>query len=269
MILSIITLTYNNLDYTKKFVESLYKYTQDFELIIVDNGSTDGTVEYLKTIDGVKLILNKENAGYSKGNNQGLELAVGEYIGFLNNDILLYTNWFEECKHVFEKENAGFVSPLQINKLFNNANETNYIKKFKPSSSYRKSFDDCEFACCITKRSVIDKIGNFDENFTPAFWEDNDIKYRAIEAGYDTYTVSSVCFYHFNSVTSKNFSSGFEKNKVYYFTKHRFSEYLSVYANENFELKTRIAFFQKFPFNAIYNLHLLFEKIIRNIKRIF
>ena len=82
MKLSIITLTYNNLSYTKKFIESLYKYTQDFELIIVDNGSTDGTVEYLKTLNSVKLILNKENLGFSKGNNQGIGIAEGEYIGF-------------------------------------------------------------------------------------------------------------------------------------------------------------------------------------------
>ena len=99
MKLSIITLTYNKLEYTKKFVTSLYKYTKDFELIIVDNGSSDGTVEYLKSL-GVKLILNEENHGFSRGNNQGLELAEGEYIGFLNNDILLYPNWFEECEKV-------------------------------------------------------------------------------------------------------------------------------------------------------------------------
>ena len=64
MKLSIITLTYNHLKYTKKFIESLYKYTNDFELIIVDNGSTDGTVEYLKKLEtelGIKLILNKDN----------------------------------------------------------------------------------------------------------------------------------------------------------------------------------------------------------------
>ena len=50
MKLSIITLTYNKLDYTKQYLESLYKYTKDFELIIVDNGSTDGTVEYIKSL---------------------------------------------------------------------------------------------------------------------------------------------------------------------------------------------------------------------------
>ena len=128
MKLSIITLTYNNLVYTKKFIESLYKYTKDFELIIVDNGSTDGTVEYLKTLDGLKLILNKENQGFSKGNNQGIEIAQGEYIGFLNNDILLYPNWFEECEKVFETEtNVAFVSPRHVNPHFDNTDENKYL----------------------------------------------------------------------------------------------------------------------------------------------
>ena len=71
MKLSIITLTYNKLKYTKKYVESLFKYTKDFELIIVDNGSTDGTREYLQSLNNVKLIFNDENIGFSKGNNQG------------------------------------------------------------------------------------------------------------------------------------------------------------------------------------------------------
>ena len=88
MKLSVITLTLNKLEYTKKFIKSLQKYTKDFELIIVDNGSTDGTVEYLESLDFIKLIKNSENKGFSAGNNQGIAIAEGEYIGFLNNDIL-------------------------------------------------------------------------------------------------------------------------------------------------------------------------------------
>ena len=138
MKLSIITLTYNKLKYTKKYIESLYKYTRDFELIIVDNGSTDGTREYLQSLDGVKLIFNEENVGFSKGNNQGLELAEGEYIGFLNNDILLFPDWFEECEKVFQQENAGFVGPRHINPHFDNTNEKTYIKYFKNKFNYKK-----------------------------------------------------------------------------------------------------------------------------------
>lgn len=272
MQLSIITLTYNNIEFTKKFIESLYKYTKDFELIIVDNGSGDGTVEYLKSLPEIKLITNKENLGFSKGNNQGLKLAEGEYIGFLNNDILLYPNWFEDCKSVFELENAAFVSPKHINPHFHNTNEKNYIKYFKKiynnNKNYEKTFDECQFSCVITKKEVLDKIGWFDENYTPAFFEDNDFKYRAIESGYDCFVINTACFFHFGSVTSAKLNQKFEQNKDYYFKKYRFAEYLSIYADENQAHRFKVRFFEQFPFNIIYNTHLFIQKIIRNIKRI-
>ena len=272
MKLSVITLTYNNLEYTKKFVESLYKYTKDFELIVVDNGSTDGTVEYLKKLSNAKTIFNSENKGFSIANNQGLEIARGEYIGFLNNDILLYPNWFEECEKIFQQENAAFVSPTHINPHFHNTNENNYIKyfqkKFKHQSCYSKSFDECQFSCVITRKDILDKIGNFDENYTPAFFEDNDFKYRAIEAGYDCFVANTICFFHFGSITSAKLNQKFELNKSYYFKKHRFAEYLSIYADENQAHRFRNRYFEHFPFNYIYNTHLFIQKVLRNLKRI-
>lgn len=273
MKLSVITLTYNKLEYTKKFVESLYKYTKDFELIIIDNGSTDGTVDYLKSLKNIKVILNSENLGFSKGNNQGIKIAEGEYIGFLNNDILLYPNWFEECEKVFTNENVAFVSPRHINPHFNNTNEFKYIEYFKSkfayNVNYEKTFDECQFSCVITKKDVLDHIGNFDEEFSPAFFEDNDLKYRAIEAGYDCYVSNLCCFFHFGSVTSANLNYNFEKNKKYYFNKHRFAEYISIYAEENQSHRFRVRFFEQFPMNIFYSLHLFVQKIVRNLKRIF
>ena len=140
MKLSIITLTLNKLEYTKKFIKSLFEYTKDFELIIVDNGSTDGTVEYLESLDNIKLVKNGENKGFSAGNNQGIAIAEGEYIGFLNNDILLYPNWFEECEKVFNKENAAFVSPRHVNPHYDITDENNYIKYFK-NFHYKQDYE--------------------------------------------------------------------------------------------------------------------------------
>lgn len=272
MKLSIITLTYNKLEYTKKYLESLFKYTSDFELIIVDNGSTDGTVEYLQSIPNIKLILNKENLGFSRGNNQGIEIASGEYIGFLNNDILLAPNWFEEIEKIFNtKQNVGFVSPRHINPHYDKTNEQTFLQYFKQSFSYskeyEKSFDECVFSCVVTNRSVIDKIGKFDENYTPAFFEDNDIKYRAILAGYGVYVANSICFYHFGSVTSKNFNKNFEKNRQYYYNKYPFAAYLSVNGQEKYELQRMVKQFNIFPLLQIYQLFRLFEKIKNRLKR--
>lgn len=273
MKLSIITLTYNKLKYTKKYIESLKKYTNNFELIIVDNGSTDGTREYLKSLDDVKLIFNDENVGYSKGNNQGLEIAEGEYIAFLNNDILLYPNWFEECEKVFIKENAGFVGPRHINPHFDNANEKNYIRFFKKNFNYKKeyekNFDECVFSCAVTKREVIDRIGNFDENYTPAFFEDNDFKYRAILAKFGIYVVNTVCFFHFGSITSRDCDSNLEKNRNYYYSKYPFAEYLSV-AGRDRDIYKRIAEdMHKFPMNLVYLVFIIIRKIKNRLRKIF
>lgn len=271
MKLSIITLTYNKLEYTKAFIESLYKYTKDFELIIVDNGSTDGTVEYLKTLTNIKTIFNQENLGFSKGNNQGLEIATGEYIGFLNNDILLSPNWFEEIEKVFQDTNAGFVSPRQINPYYDKANKRNYLKYFSKQNytkPYAKDFDECVFSCVITKRSVIDSLGNFDENYSPAFFEDNDLKFRAINSGYDVLVANTCCFFHFGSVTSSGLNYKFTKNKEYFYSKYPFAEYSNT-AGENLRiLQHKIRVLEKLPgINIFYRVHLLFEKIIRRLKQ--
>ena len=202
MKLSIITLTCNKIEYTKKYIQSLYTYTKDFELILVDNGSTDGTAEYLKQLqkkqNNIKVIFNSENLGFAKGNNQGIEIAQGEYIGFLNNDILLYPNWFEECEKVFKNKKAAFVAPRHINPHYHLTNEKDYIKffhkNFNYTKSFEKSFDECVFSCVITTRNVIDNIGKFDENYKQAFFEDNDFKYRAINSGYDVYVANTVSF---------------------------------------------------------------------------
>ena len=272
MKLSIITLTHNKLSYTKKFVESLFLYTDDFELIIVDNASTDGTREFISKIPNVKLILNEDNLGYSKGNNQGLSIAEGEYIAFFNNDILLYPNWFENVEKVFQQENVGFISPRHINPHYDNTNERHYIKFFRKNFSYKKdyekNFDECVFSCVVTKRSVIDNIGDFDENFTPAFFEDNDLKYRAIEAGYGVYVANNVCFFHFGSITSANNDYNLKKNREYYFSKYPFAEYLTASAEERDIYKFIAYDMKKFPLNYIYTVILIWKKIKRRIKRL-
>ena len=193
----LITLTYNKLEEaTKPYLESLYKYTDEslFDLVIVDNASSDGTVGYLrefaKNHNNVNIIENFENLGYSGGNNIGLRYIKDmeyEFVGLLNNDILFTPNWLEDTIQIFSKDNQlGMVSPrIQKGKAINTKN---YLQKYnKYLSRFKEDFIysiEPLFCCVIIKKEVTDKIGLMDENFSPAFWEDNDFCLRTMYAGY-------------------------------------------------------------------------------------
>ena len=91
MDLSVIIVSYNVKELLKNCLESVSKFTQDlkYEIIVVDNASTDDSVSDLSNL---KLILSKENGGFSKGNNLGIKQAKGKYILLLNPDTLLVEN---------------------------------------------------------------------------------------------------------------------------------------------------------------------------------
>ena len=96
---SIVILTYNELPLTKQCLASIKKHTSDeeIEIIVIDNGSSDGTIEYLKSNPSLKTIFNEENLGFGKGCNQGLDVATGDSVLFLNNDTIVTENWLNPC----------------------------------------------------------------------------------------------------------------------------------------------------------------------------
>lgn len=231
---AIITLTYNKSERaTKPFLNSLYEFTDEacFDFFVVDNASTDGTVEYLKDFathhKNMTLIFNEENLGYSKGNNIGIKKALEgeyEYIALLNNDILLTPNWLENTIKGFElDESLGMLSPRNNEKC--KLTPKNYLSGYKKYlSKFKKPLKYVVtpfFSCVVIKRNVIDEIGLLDENFTPAFFEDNDYSFRAMYSGYSLAYINSVFIFHNHSTTSKSIGSEIsERNRKYFFKKH-------------------------------------------------
>ncbi len=99
---SIVIVTHNEISYTRQCLDSIRLLTDEpYELIVVDNGSTDGTVEYLRAMADVRLIENETNRGFPAGANQGMAVAAGKQVLLLNNDVVVTTGWLGACYGCF------------------------------------------------------------------------------------------------------------------------------------------------------------------------
>ena len=240
---SIVVLTYNQLeDCTKSCIESIYKYTdiKDFELIVVDNDSQDGTPEYLKSIEpnysNISIILNDTNKGYSAGNNDGIKVSKGEYVILLNNDTLVSEDWLEQILKPFKKDKSiGMVGPIS-NSVGNEQrvnidglNDKNYNEKIAKYIDDNKDIvtytQRLGFFCVAIKKELIDKIGLLDEKFGIGMFEDDDYCMRTTKANYKLVVTDGCFIYHKGSVSFKKLTTDayheiFTKNKKYFLEKH-------------------------------------------------
>lgn len=179
---SIVIPTYNHCeDLLKPCIESIIANTDlsETEVIVMANGCVDNTVEYVKSLGfPFKLIYHKEQLGYTKATNFGLQAASGEYIVLLNNDVVIQPHpvgWLNLLREPFDdNEKVGMTGPL----LFKGVEGV--------------SNDFIMFFCAMTTRKIIDEVGYLDEIFAPGGVEDVDYGLRLTLAGYELVEVSSV-----------------------------------------------------------------------------
>lgn len=208
---AIIILTYNNLQYNKECLESIRKYTKEgtYEVIIVDNCSTDGTRDWLKEQTDIKLLLNDENVGFPKGCNMGIELAEKDSdILLLNNDIVVTPRWLDNlriCLYSDEKIGAvgamcnQFANHQGIEGAYTNNDElVQFADKINISDISK--WEEKNFLigfCKLIKRAVLDKIGGLDERYSPGYVEDNDLSISIINEGYKLMLCHDVFIHHY------------------------------------------------------------------------
>ncbi|MCH1625065.1 bifunctional glycosyltransferase family 2 protein/class I SAM-dependent methyltransferase [Ferdinandcohnia quinoae] len=211
---SIVILTYNKLDFTKQCIESIREYTVDgtYELIVVDNCSNDGTVEWLKEQNDIKVIYNQENLGFPKGCNQGIEISTGDNILLLNNDVIVTKNWLSNLNTaLYSSDDIGAVGPVTNSASYYTAISTNY-KSLSEMHDFAKSFnqsnpEEWEYRlkligyCMLIKREVIDKIGMLDEIFTPGNFEDDDYSFRILQAGFKLLLCKDTFIHHYGGAS--------------------------------------------------------------------
>jgi len=232
--LSIISVNWNGLEYLTKLVKSIKDHTKDYELIIVDNNSEDGSVEWLKKQDTKNVFL-KENTGWVGGINEGLKHATGEYICFINNDIEVKEGWFEGMvKHFDDPENekigmvgctTNFTMGLQrhdLNQHFNgNHHKVNYLIGWLMLTK-RNILEEVAIQEFDEKLTPINKMAGLDPIFGIGSSDDLDISLRIRKTGYKLVIARDVFVYHHGSKSfAKMFGddllkSGTESNKAYF-----------------------------------------------------
>jgi len=260
MDLSIVTVSWNVKELLNRMIDSVFHYTDglDYEVIVVDNDSKDGSIPYLRQHyqewiqnKKLKIIDNKFNAGFAKANNQGLKIAIGKYNCFMNPDMELVENSFLKLHQFMEqtpsagictcrllygdktiqanvKSNPGFCDQLLVLlKLHHFLSWLPCLKKY-----LRKGFDFTQKqyieqamgAFIFTRKKLMDKINGWDEDYW-LWWEDVELCKTVQEQGQDIIylPITEVIHYEgksFAQTHGLNKQKRFNKGMLLYFKKH-------------------------------------------------
>lgn len=228
----IIIPVWNQLQYTKGCLESLFKSTHlPFRLIIVDNASDIATTQYLDQVKTekspqVSLIRNDKNLGFIKAVNQGIASSSAPYICLLNNDTVVTEGWLEQMIKVAEsRKDIGIVNPnsntlgCKPKKAQSIETLAGQLKDF--SGEYSELAWACGF-CMLIKREVMEKVGLLDEIYGLGTFEDADFSKKAQQLGYLCVCAKAAYVYHRERrsfIKFKKFNQDFERNRQIFHNK--------------------------------------------------
>jgi len=240
-LVSVVMPVFNQIEFTIKAFASFKANTEiPFELILVDNASTDGTKEIMGFLPGVKMIRNETNEGFVKAVNKGIEASQGKYIVIANNDIVVSKNWLEKMVEVAEDySKAGIISLIttdggknqnivaheipELQGMKITSDLTDKINKIMEDSFNGQIIEETNsiiFCLALIKREVIDKVGLLSEDFGIGFGDDGDYSIRARKAGFKLILRKDAFFFHFRRTT---FTKLFTGEQILEMQKHNIS----------------------------------------------
>ncbi len=224
---SVVVPVFNNLRYTLQCLEAVSRARTcvTFEIIIVDDASTDETRDCLAALPQVRVVTQGINQGFSRACNAGAQEARGEYLLFLNNDTHVLDDWMDELVVTIEVNRRTAMVGSQLiypngvlqeggGIILRDGSAFNYGvggDPHAPEYSYRRSVDYCSAASLMVVRAYFEELGGFDEEFSPAYAEDVDLAFRARSRGYDVLYQPYSKVIHFQGATcGRESSEGFK-----------------------------------------------------------
>jgi GT2 family glycosyltransferase len=227
---SIVIPVYNNDRLTIECLTSILRNPSkvSYEVIVVDDGSTNGTQEVLSHVANITYLKNQENLGFVLSCNRGAEEARGKFLLFLNNDVQVTEGWLSPLVETFSKyENVGMVAPkilypdgrlqeagARIRQDVSSQSIGLFDGPDLPRYNYIREVDYCSRVCLTVKADVFRELGGFDADFAPGYCEDSDLCFRLNSRGMRIlYNPKSVIVHH-QSATSEDINPSYKQQCV-------------------------------------------------------
>lgn len=221
MTLSVIIVSYNTKELTLKCIKSVLKEKMDLEVIVVDNASTDGSVDAIEKIKEVKLLKNSQNSGFAKANNQGIKIACGKYVLLLNSDAQVTPGSLKKLIDFAQAtSDAGAVVPRLINSDGTNQASVyrfptywrvfqqyifgvrGLVDKYLPSMDRVNVVEVATMAAYLLTPQAIKKIGLLDERYF-MYFEDFDYARRIKEKNLKIYYLPQAQVIHTHGASGR------------------------------------------------------------------
>ncbi len=217
-LVSIVILAYNQWNFTAACLRSLVSAgtIATFEVIVVDDCSSDETAERLHSIAGLTTVTNNANRGFIQSCNRGAKKAQGKYLVLLNNDTQVLDGWLDELLSTFQRfPDTGMAGARLIYPdgrlqeaggiVFQDGTGWNYGRlddADRPRFQFTREVDYCSGACIMIEAATFDQLGGFDSRYEPAYYEDTDLAFRLREIGLKVRVNPAATIIHHEGISS-------------------------------------------------------------------